>query len=471
METPVETVRRESPFKLSRFCHVFERGSTLCLYHALGISPVYLDAGFRPLLDTLRRGLEADVRRIPSPVGHAETADLIAKLRAKKFLVTSDAEDDAQLRVLRERYLGHPTVGVMYLLVTDACNLSCEYCFVRNNMGPEYRTSVMAPELATRAIQFFAEQVSENKVEEPQVIFYGGEPLLNLRAVESAVEAVEKFKEAQGLPPRTQMTLITNGTRVTEEIARFLKAHNITVVVSVDGPEEITSLLRLSGTDIRFREIIRGLELLLAANVRVGISCTLGDASLVKFDAVLEWIRATGVNSVGFNIARPIPPFELSPDYSERVAEALIQGYTFLSDHGIAEDRMERKVRTFAEGTPYPFDCAGCGNQIVVAPDGRVGLCAGFLGTGEYFVTHVNASGFRPADDPAFLAWSQRSPIGNDECVACPAVALCGGGCPYSVKVRTGNLEAIDRIFCAHAKKTLEYLVWSLHERLASCGS
>lgn len=224
--------------------------------------------------------------------------------------------------------------------------------------------------------------------------------------------------------------------------------------------------MRLPGTGAKYADIVRGLACLQTEGVRVGISCTLGDASLERFEAILEWIHSTGVQSIGFNIARPIPPFELSPDYAKKVANALILGYESLSAAGINEDRMGRKVRAFVEGKPYPFDCAGCGNQIVVSPTGKVGLCAGFLGTGEYFVADVRDESFDHRKDPNFLLWSRRSPLMTQECLACPAVGSCGGGCAYSVKIRTGDLQAVDRVFCAHAKKTLEYLVWSLYERL-----
>ncbi|MEK7619749.1 MAG: radical SAM protein [Patescibacteria group bacterium] len=367
---------------LSRFCHVFARGDALCLYHALGISPVYLGLDFGSLLDMLRRSASSTDVLASSPLSAAETTDLLAKLRAKKFLITDEAEDDRQLAAVQERYLGHPAVAVMYLLVTDACNLSCSYCFVKNNMPAGYRTEKMTPERADAAVRFFAKQIRLSGVEQPQVIFYGGEPLLNLPAVKSAMETIETLRSVGDLPAGTQMTLITNGVRVTADIARFLKTHDVTAVVSLDGPEELTSPLRLQGRDTLYREIVRGLETLKDAGARVGISCTLGETSVARFDALLQWVKAAGVSSVGFNIVRPVPPFSLSPDYPEAVAAALIRGYESLTAIGINEDRMGRKVRAFAEGTPYPFDCAGCGNQIVVSPSGRWSTWSGRCTTG-----------------------------------------------------------------------------------------
>lgn len=216
----METRRRHVNIKLSRFCHLFTRGNVICLYHALGISPIYLGSDFEPWLNALSRGnTNADVLAALSPLDSEQTSRLIANLREKKFLVASDEEDNQQLSAVQARYLGHPAVAVMYLLVTDVCNLSCAYCFVKNNMQSGYRTTMLTAELAAQSVHFFARQVGLSGVEEPQVIFYGGEPLLNMPVVEAAVETILALKETGGLPRATRMTLITNGTRVTQEIA------------------------------------------------------------------------------------------------------------------------------------------------------------------------------------------------------------------------------------------------------------
>lgn len=453
--------------KLSRFCYMFERNDALCIYHALGISPVYFSKDFLPMFNALlhEKRKRADIYAL-SPLKQEDTANLFSKLEAKKFIVVDDDEDGRQLHNFQTKYVGKPSVAVMYLLVTDSCNLACSYCFIKNNMPTDHRFTQMTPNCAAQAILFFSRQLALSGVQKPLVIFYGGEPLLNMPALTAAIETIEKFKNNGVLPHAIRTAIVTNGTLITPEKARFLKSHNVSVSVSIDGPEMLTASLRLQGKNMLYHEILKGFEILKNEGVELGISCTLGDASIEQFDAILEWVSAQKVTSVGFNIVRPIPPFTVSPEYPNKVADALIRGYESLSTQGIHEDRMGRKVKAFAEGKPYPYDCAGCGNQIVVTPQGKVGPCAGFLGTGKYFITDINDATFDHRTDSIYKLWSNRSPLVTKECLTCPAIAVCGGGCPYSAEINKGNLQAVDDIFCAHAKKTLEHLIWSLHARL-----
>lgn len=330
--------------KLSRFCHVFKRRDAICIYHALGISPIYFSKDFLPMFDVLRNGKRktTDIFAL-SPLKQEETTDLLSKLEAKKFIVANDDEDRRQLHDIQTKYTGQPSVALMYLLVTDICNLACSYCYIKNNMPADHRSTQMTPNCAAQAILFFSRQLALSGVQEPLVIFYGGEPLLNMPALVAAIETIEKLENSGTLPHAVRTSVVTNGTLITPEKAHFFKSHDISVSVSIDGPEMLTTSLRLQGKDTLYNEVLNGFEILKNEGVELGISCTLSDASIEQFDAILEWVSAQRVNNVGFNIVRPTPPFTISPEYPDKVADALIRGYESLSARGIHEDRMGKE--------------------------------------------------------------------------------------------------------------------------------
>jgi len=58
-----------------------------------------------------------------------------------------------------------------------------------------------------------------------------------------------------------------------------------------------------------------------------------------------------------------------------------------------------------------------------------------------------------------FDEWKKRSPLFMEECFNCEAVAICGGGCPASVELKTGNRWDVDKRICPHSKKTLHWLI------------
>lgn len=457
--------------RLSRFCYIFEKSGTnnvFCLYHSLGISPIFLSADYFSAFVALQKNaFLVEKFRFLLPGKPEENAIFLNELREKKFIVDSNYDEKAELKRFQDKYTGKPKVSLMYLLLTDNCNLNCRYCFVRNQFPAGYKTSVMSAETAKQAVDFFARQLALSGEKEATVIFYGGEPLMNFEAMRAAIRKIEELHDSQRLPEKVTLSLITNGILVTPEIAEFCREHNVSATVSYDGP------LGKSG-DERFSEeketidakIKNGLKTFLANGVKTGVSCTLNDANLPHFNEITTWMSEQGLSNIGFNLVRPIPPFAVSSDYAENAADALIRGYEFLSKRGVYEDRMGRKLDSFAKGIVHQYDCGGCGQQIVVAPDGAVGVCAGYLGSRKYFPTSVQETNFDHRLDPIFIQWSKRSPLTTEECASCPAIAICGGGCPYSADICRGNLNALDEIFCVHAKKTLEYMIWKLFEHL-----
>lgn len=455
--------------RLSAFCFIFKRDDTICLYHSLGISPIFLGAGFAPVVNRLKWEPISIEKFLALAPGKIEAKkQLLTSLMDKKFIVPVDYDETVELKSLRKKYTGEPRVSLAYILLNDNCNLNCRYCFVRNQFPAGYQTTMMSAETAEQAIAFSARQFKLSGTAEATIIFYGGEPLLNINSLYAAAREIKKLQNSGELPGKTLLSVITNGTLVTAEFAVFCRDNEISVTVSYDGPANLSGAERFSEENGNLdAKIIEGIKILRGHRVKTGVSCTITDANIKHFDDIISWFAdELKITGIGINPVRQIPPFRIGDDYAEKISDALIRGYEYLTSRGIYEDRMGRKVRAFSEGTVYPFDCAGCGEQIVIAPDGGVGVCAGYLGSKKYFVTNIFDSSFDHRVDPAFILWSKRSPLQMAECVGCPAIAICGGGCPYSAEINFGRLNAQDRMFCIHALKTLEYLIWKLFSRL-----
>ncbi len=82
-----------------------------------------------------------------------------------------------------------------------------------------------------------------------------------------------------------------NGTQIDSSIAILLKEHDVGVSVSLDGPSEITDSYRNRGT---YERAVAGLNLLRAAKIDPGVSCTVPPASLEHFQEILDWLVDQG---------------------------------------------------------------------------------------------------------------------------------------------------------------------------------
>ena len=114
--------------------------------------------------------------------------------------------------------------------------------------------------------------------------------------------------------------------------------------------------------------------------------------------------------------------------------------------------------------TPVVSDCGGCGLQIVVSPDGKIGVCQAFCGEKNFFVTESFET-FNPESHPFWKQWRHRSPLTNETCKSCIALGNCGGGCPYNAYRTKGTIAALDERFCIHARETTYFLIRDLWKR------
>lgn len=449
-------------YRLSVWSHCFFHGGVAALYHVLTMEVLYLP---QVVGETIFRG-GRDVRS--SDTWFEEVGDVLPLLIEKGFLVAPDHDDHVDLETRRIALAANQPLDVMYLLVTDGCNLRCTYCFEESPGAPQFRARQMDERTVDAAIDTFARLTKRYGSANPEKLIqlYGGEPLMNKKAIRRAVYRLTERKASGDLPSEAKLVILTNGLLLDEAFAEYLAAEKVALGISLDGPALYTNAYRIAkkkGVDT-FASARRAYEIARTAGIEVGLSATLTPDVVAHFDEVLDFfINDLRVESgINFNILHFSPAVPVDDEYYERAADCILQAFERFRDLGIYEERMMRKVQSFAEQDPIFVDCGVSGNQIIVAPDGAIGVCQDFVKPRTYFRGSVHDEG-DPIAAGLHAEWRTRSPFYMDECQSCPAMAICGGGCPASVELSTGNRWNIDRRICPHSRKSLEWLIWETY--------
>ena len=446
----------------SRWCHTFIRGGHVAFFHALTLDVMFLIEGDAQRILTLSSQNEAeDTFRLQ--IGY-ETFSLF---RDRGFLVDANDDELGQINELRRSLADQQQLDILYLLVADGCNLRCSYCFEDAPIGAKSpRGTVMSEKTVEAAIQCFARLVKKYGRDNPEKVIhiYGGEPLLNKNAVRRTVEVVSGFKMDRQLPEATKVVLITNGVLLDKETANYLAAHDVSIGISIDGPQRIHNVNRIAKKRCidSFAAARNGYAVAKDAGAPIGVSATLTPEVIENFEAVLDFfVNDLSVqNGMSFNILHYNPTCSLSAKYYDDAAKCLIRAFERFRELGLYEERMMRKVSAFVDKAPIFIDCGVGGNQIVVAPDGSIGVCQDFVKPRTYFYGSVFDANYDPFAAGLFEGWKHRSPLFMEVCYNCCALGICGGGCPASAELRTGSRWSIDERICPHSKLSLEWLVW-----------
>jgi len=143
--------------------------------------------------------------------------------------------------------------------VGAACNLACDYCYYleKSNLYKQQSHRIMTDELLERFIKEYIEAQTMNEV---LFTWHGGEPTLRpLSFYQKAVALQQKYARGR----RIDNALQTNGTLLTDEWCRFLKANNWLVGISIDGPAEFHDRYRRDNRGKpSFEKVMNGIRLL-----------------------------------------------------------------------------------------------------------------------------------------------------------------------------------------------------------------
>ncbi|MEN6310692.1 MAG: hypothetical protein ABFD80_04050 [Acidobacteriota bacterium] len=283
--------------------------------------------------------------------------------------------------------------------------------------------------------------------------FYGGEPLLNLGLIRSAVLLTERLGRETGKKPRFSLT--TNGSLITEESARFFARHGFGLEISCDGLAQGET--RRKGSLPRVTANIRRLLGLPGASLEVNSVFTPGTVGRLSESACL--FLEMGVPSVRISLdgSRPWPKASLSRLEREMGAlrKVVLALYRRSGRIGVADFRPGRRKGLFY--------CAAGKDRFAVAPDGAVWGCHMFPGhfrgkeeTPEYRryffggLDELAGNGGRTIPkiraNHAGLS-AENFTTSRGPCLFCPDVETCAV-CPVAAALSGGALGAIPRHIC-----------------------
>ena len=454
---------------ISRFTHRYNVGDAVALYHSLRMKPVYLS---RDTYESLQTWLASSCCNQISDAPES-IAKEVTELARWKILTQSEDEDDKVLRFVKSR-IPKPAISICYFILSEQCNLACKYCFLGNNDKQKrhnFSTENMTVETADKAIEFFIRQMKESGLDtednQAAIIFYGGEPMVNYPVLKYVANKINNLRSTEMCLRNAELSMVTNGLLLNEERILELKDMGVSIAISIDGVTEKANSMRVdvAGNPV-FSRILNTLDKCKELGVNVSLSVTLSEETVKDTQNVLKLIDDYEIKSLGFNIMMSSDTFVLPQSYNEMAAQFIIDEFIELRKRGIYEDRMMRKLKAFTKASVYFSDCGATGGgQIVVSPNGQVGICHGCLFDKKYFVSNISDDDFIAIDYPAFIEWSKLTPLNNEECYSCPALGICGGGCPINaMNLKPGNtIHSIDERFCVHSKKTLEFFINDLY--------
>ena len=371
------------------------------------------------------------------------------------ILVKDKKQDkDAELFLKKSINSLRNKISLLYIIPYGGCNLGCRYCFIGhiNNKKAQH----ISFETIDNVLDQFADHLRTTKQSSGQVIFYGGEPTMFFQAVRYMVQQAVQKK----VP--LKFSMITNATLLTDEIIQFSKKYDISLGISLDGPKYENDFNRYfkANTKSVYDVVMRSIEKLKENGVNFGLSVTLSEAVLNNV-FFLKWLRDINVKNINFNLLHFTTPNNNWKEYYKKASRFLFQAYDELSKLGVQDDRILRKIKAFSSDSLKYNDCNAVGaQQLTIRPNGEITVCHGYWNSERETIGNINSSCFSDIfKTETYQKWRHNLTVNKKKCLKCPALYICGRGCPKQAEDLFGSQQEIDKPFCIHTKYALKELL------------
>lgn len=361
----------------------------------------------------------------------------------------------------------------VYLLLSHFCNQKCIYCLNGRNTYQKQQRIIMPEKIALKAIRTVWESIStQGRLE---IVFFGGEPLLNWPLAKTTIDYCEKELRPKAPERKIHYHLTTNLTIFPVDLIEYSRRHGITFLVNVDGPEDIHNATRpFRNGKGSFKTTVKNIRRLIDAGFEVQLRATITKYNHHRMREVAATHKEIGGASCAFVPLNAIDsdesalPIDLCPspkEYAKGLREVYKSGLWPQQRLFPFNEYSQRLV----PGSKSKWGCgAPWGNTPVITAEGKIFSCIYLVGIPAFATGDIFADDFPRRD--VLKRMLDITNIDNiARCRQCGFRYLCGGGCPVGRFTIAGNPDTptaikryTEKIACSTSKTVLTELLWSL---------
>lgn len=352
-------------------------------------------------------------------IGKKIQVDLIENSNLE-ILIRNGIIIDDESEYLKKKFVikyNQKGINVVYLHVTQRCNLNCIYCYNRENLNRKDR-------LSTEEIKYILRELKSIGVK--VINLTGGEALLR-------DDILELLKEAKSL--EFKVALLTNGTLIDEkkEIFNYIDS----CIISIDDIDIKTNGTTRKGSD-KYNVIKMLCDLPAEYKEKVTVRSVIMRGKEESAERNRKYFEEKGIK-YKVNLCLPNNKDEI--------------------------ENMPEVTSDFIDGNKNPM--CGAGKTIIaIDSNGDIYPCQTFVGS-KYLLGNILGKDWyiqyqenTKHDELINLKLDEKS-----QCYKCKYKFLCLGGCPNLAYRVYGNIKYTNDFMCDLYKKNIDKYLISMFER------
>lgn len=309
------------------------------------------------------------------------------------------------------------------IFTTLNCNLRCTYCLEKDLIRPVN----MNRETMDNVVMWLSRQIDIIHPARVHLEFFGGEPLLNIEAIETIGGIIYNLCGIMGI--EFSIGMATNGVLLAPEIVdKLLRIGLKRIKVTLDGDREDHDLKRIYPSGMgTFDTIFKNLEDN-AGKLKIFIGGNFNSVNLPRIPNLIDILKDCKFrNDIAHVTFKPI---------IEDFGRKFLENFDQCDISSFADKDVEAMfhLRELVQKAGLPtFDQIAIGpcefyrrNSVSIDIDGNIFNCPAFVGREKFIAGNVNNNKFTEEGERQLTIkpWQNKK-----ECSSCPFLPICAGGC------------------------------------------
>ncbi len=355
--------------------------------------------------------------------GEAE-APIVSELADGGFLVENPEFEANMLQYQFERYRYSDAILELYVAPTMGCNFDCPYCFEHKREGS------MSQAVQDALLGFVREEYDERPFEELKIVWYGGEPLLQIDTIVELSKRFIAFAEEAGI--EYVASIISNTSLANEEVQQKLIDSRVwSIMTTLDGEKEIHDARRVNKAgESTFDTIMRNVDSMTEKGICVDFRCILEKGNVESCLRLTE--QMANRDNLGIRVkpmrdmskfGRDVPgAAEVEALEPEDYADAFYK--VFLQKNPTVED-YERALE------PIRLHCSAAMERGYAIDElGNAFNCGCAIGDDSKILFNICEPKETRKVNWDLKSWyNAHNPVAIERCRGCRVLPLCQGGC------------------------------------------
>lgn len=350
-----------------------------------------------------------------------------------------------------------PTFFIIDL--TQRCNLNCTYCF----RDFQQRNSSISINELENICNYISNYCRKYNIKNFYIQPWGGEPLLEFNKI---LHIQDYFARRNQYP---HISIETNATLISEDIAKELYKRHISVGISIDGDQVIHDKQRpYNSQKGSFNDVVRGLiNLQKVGFTSFGTISVVTNNSIDNIESIIKYmVKVLKLTNLKFNLVRTSENSNLAVSvnkidiYVEKLFSTIISllkdGY-IVSEGNIIEriyNLLTRQERNICKSR----GCMGGRKMVSFNKKGEIFPCEMIDYADEKIGSILDEDLIDVVNNAIETAKYFKTKTSN-QCRQCPWWYYCKGGCHAAIKYRNNSYEGIDEIECQINQKLYPMII------------